>query len=176
MSTTEADHAADTGAGGMPPAYRVYDIDATVYDASGNLVAEWRDVQELWLEPPNICVRRTRELPGGKKVVYEDRGQLGPDFGISGDDGFGGKWSGRPFPQDQTLYTQGQGPKASFTMTNWIESPTEEHCLRVLDVHEPTVFLTEEPLAPGRYYVRTRDHVRSASNDVPDDMKQPHKG
>jgi hypothetical protein len=172
MSTTEAEHA-DGPPPGMPPAFRVYDIDAIVYDPSGTVIAEWRDLQELWLEPPNICVRRTRELPDGTTVVYEDRGQLGQDFSISGTDGFGGTWSGRPLPQDQTLYTEGSGPKASFTMTNWIESQSEEHCLRVLDVHEPTVFLTDKPLEPGRYYIRTRDHLRSASNDVPESMKKP---
>ncbi|MGQ0804382.1 MAG: hypothetical protein ACT4PI_11040 [Actinomycetota bacterium] len=171
---TKAEQAGSGVAGqGPPPPYRIYDIDATMYDASGNVVAEWRDVQEVWLEPPAIAVRRTRELPGGKKLVYEDRGKLGPDFRISGDDGFGGSWGGRPFPQDGIVFTEGKGSKASFAMTSWTETPGEEHCLRVLDVHEPVPFLTEDELAPGRYYVRTRDHLRSASDEVPDSMKQP---
>jgi len=176
MATTDTDPTGAGAAQGPPPPYRIYDIDVTVYDASGTQVAEWRDVQELWLEPPVICVRRTRELPGGKEIVYEDRGTLGPDFRISGEDGFGGSWSGRPFPQDGIVFTEGKGSKASFTMTNWTESPGEEHCLRVLDVHEPVAFLSEEPFAPGRYYVRTRDHLRSASAEVPDSIKKPIAG
>lgn len=173
MATETDREAPEAAGGGMPPAYRVYDIDATMYDASGNLVAEWRDVQELWLQPPSIAVRRTRELADGKTIVYEDRGQFGPDFSISGDDGFGGRWAGRPFPQDGIIYTEGEGPKVAFTMTSWVERQGEEHCLRVMDVREPVQFLNEEPLAPGRYYVRTRDHLRSASADVPDSIKQP---
>lgn len=170
---TNTDEAGSAAAGeGPPPPYRIYDIDATLYDASGNVVAEWRDVQEVWLEPPSIAVRRTRELPDGKKVVYEDRGQLGPDFRISGGDGFGGDWGGRPFPQDGIVFTEGKGANASFVMTSWTETPGEEHCLRVLDVHEPVAFLTEDKLTPGRYYVRTRDHMRSASDEVPESMKQ----
>lgn len=159
------------GASGMPPPYRIYDIEATLYDSSGNVVAEWRDVQEVWLEPPAIAVRRSRQLPEGGTIVYEDRGQLGPDFGISGDDGFGGTWAGRPFPQEGIVFTEGTGPKASFSMTSWTEKHGEEHCLRVLDVHEPVPFLSEAPLPPGRYYVRTRDHLREASSEVPDSMK-----
>ncbi len=173
MATTESEERAEGGDQGMPPRYRVYDIDTLVYDASGNVVAEWRDQQELWLEPPVIAVRRTRKLPDGSSIVYEDRGKLGPDFQISGDDGFGGAWSGRPLPQEGMIFTQGRGPKASFYMTSWVDQPGEERCLRVLDVHEPVAFLTEEPLPPGRYFVRTRDHLRSASNDVPDSMKHP---
>jgi hypothetical protein len=160
------------GAPGLPPPYRIYDIDATLFDSSGALVAEWRDVQEVWLDPPAIAVRRTRQLPDGGTVVYEDRGQLGQDFGISGDDGFGGRWGGRPFPQEGIVYTEGHGATASFSMTSWIEKPGEEHCLRVLDVHEAVPFLTDEPLQPGRYYVRTRDHLRSASDEVPQSMKE----
>ena len=173
MAKTESDRRAGGGPEGMPPRYRVYDIDALVYDASGNVIGEWTDTQELWLEPPTIAVRRTRQLPDGSTVVYEDRGQLGPDFQISGDDGFGGAWSGRPLPQDGMLFTQGTGPTASFYMTNWVLEPGEERCLRVIDVHEPVAFLTETELQPGRYYVRTRDHLRSASDDVPDAMKRP---
>jgi hypothetical protein len=174
MAKTETDQQADDHEG-MPPPYRVYDIDAALYDASGNVVAEWRDTQELWLQPPTIAVRRTRELSGGKNIVYEDRGKLGADFQISGDDGFGGTWSGRPLPQEGMIFTQGTGPKASFHMTSWqVEGQQgEERCLRVIDVHEAVPFLTEEALPPGRYYVRTRDHLRSASGEVPDSMKQP---
>jgi hypothetical protein len=173
MATTQSDQRAESGDEGMPPRYRVYDIDAVVYDMSGNIVAEWNDVQELWLEPPAIAVRRTRSLPDGSSIVYEDRGKLGPDFQITGDDGFGGAWSGRPLPQDGMLFTQGSGPTVSFYMTNWVDKPGEERCLRVLDVHEPVAFLSESPLEPGRYYVRTHDHLRSASDDVPDSMKHP---
>ncbi|MGH9025597.1 MAG: hypothetical protein ACRDWD_05685, partial [Acidimicrobiia bacterium] len=117
-----------------------------------------------------------RELPDGGAVTYEDRGELGPDFRIAGTDGFGGSWSGRPFPQDGIVFTQGEGDKASFTMTSWTERQGEEHCLRVLDVHEPVAFLTDQPLEPGRYYIRTRDHLRSVSNDVPGEMKKPLSG
>lgn len=169
---TKVDQTESGAEQGMPPPYRIYDIDATLYDSAGNVVAEWRDVQEVWLEPPDIAVRRTRQLPGGGAIVYEDRGQLGADFGISGVDGFGGSWAGRPFPQDGIIFTEGKGAKASFSMTSWTESQGEEHCLRVLDVHEAVSFLTEEPLPPGRYYVRTRDHLRSASGEVPDPMRE----
>lgn len=158
---------------GPPPRFRVYDIDATLYDAEGNVAAEWEDVQEVWLEPPTLVARRTRTLPDGSTVQYEDRGKLDQHLKIGGADGFGGDWGGRPFLQDGIIFTQGSGKKASFWMTSWTESPGEEHCLRVLDVHEPTAFLTEKPLEPGRYYVRTRDHLRVATDDVPDEMKQP---
>lgn len=158
---------------GPPPRYRVYDIDVTLYDAEGKVVSEWQDVQELWLEPPTLAVRRTRTLGDGTTVQYEDRGKLDDTLQIGGDDGFGGDWGGRPFLQDGIFFTQGAGKKASFWMTSWTEQPGEEHCLRVLDVHQAVPFLSDEPLAPGRYYVRTRDHLRIANDDVPDEMKQP---
>lgn len=159
---------------GPPPPYMVYDIDATLIEEDGTVRAEWKDVQELWLEPPNIAVRRTRELPDGTTIRYEDRGTVNEHLEISGTDGFGGKWSGHAFPELGEVYTAGEGPKASFSMQNWTPGDRgEERCLRVLTVKEPVRFLTEDPLPPGKYYIRTFDHLRNASGEVPDEMKRP---
>ena len=158
---------------GLPPKYRVYDIDVVVYDAGGNVVESWRDVQELLLDPPNIVVRRTRPYEDGDPVVYEDRGTFNPDFSFSGVDGFGGEWLGRPLPQEGVFYTEGHGERVDFWMTSWAESVTEEHCLRVMQVKSPVCFLSRNELSPGRYYVRTRDHLRSKSDDVPDAIITP---
>lgn len=156
--------------GGLPPKFRVYDIDAVLYDAEGRVVESWRDLQELVLDPPNIVVRRTRPYDDGDSVVYEDRGTFNPDFSFSGTDGFGGSWLGRPLPQEGVFYTEGHGERVDFSMTSWAESQTEEHCLRVLEVKSPVAFLSRNELSPGRYYVRTRDHLRSKSDEVPDHM------
>lgn len=156
---------------GPPPPYMRFEIDATLVDDDGKLVDQWQDTQELWVEPPDIAVRRTRKLPGGKSVVYEDRGRVDETFQITGKDGFGGTWSGR-FLETGVLHTEGSGGKASFHMTNWTLSRDEQACLRVLDVKEPVAFLTEQPLAPGRYYVHTNDHVREVRPDVPESMKK----
>ena len=129
---------------------------------------------ELWLEPPNIAVRRTRTLDDGGTIRYEDRGTVDQNLNITGKDGYGGDWTGRAFPADGTFYLEGNNGSASFKMTSWtLEPGKEERCMRVVDVHEPTAFLTEEPLAPGRYYVRTFDHLREVSTDVPDELKEP---
>jgi hypothetical protein len=158
---------------GLPPKYRVYDIDVVVYDATGQVVETWKDVQELLLDPPHIAVRRTRLYDDGDPVVYEDRGMFNPDFSFTGVDGFGGTWSGRPLPEAGVLFAEGHGENADFWMTNWADSENEEHCLRVLHVKTPICFLSRTELSPGRYYIRTRDHVRSASDDVPDAMIAP---
>ncbi|MGH8196302.1 MAG: hypothetical protein ACREQ8_18190 [Woeseiaceae bacterium] len=156
--------------GGLPPKYRVYDIEVVVYDAAGQVVESWEDVQELLIDPPNIAVRRTRSYEDGDPVVYEDRGTFNTDFSFAGVDGFGGTWSGRPIPQAGVLFAEGHGERADFWMTNWVESDREEHCLRVLHAKTPVRFLSRKELSPGRYYIRTRDHVRSASDEVPEDM------
>jgi hypothetical protein len=158
---------------GLPPKYRVYDIDVVVYDATGQVVETWEDVQELLLDPPHIAVRRTRSYDDGDPVVYEDRGTFNPDFSFTGVDGFGGTWSGRPLPEAGVLFAEGHGERADFWMTNWVDSEKEEHCLRVLHAKTPISFLSRTELSPGRYYIRTRDHVRSASDDVPDAMLAP---
>jgi hypothetical protein len=158
---------------GLPPKYRVYDIDVVVYDAAGQTVDSWEDVQEVFMEPPQIAVRRTRSYEEGDPVVYEDRGTFNPDFSFAGVDGFGGTWSGRPLPEAGVIFTEGHGEQADFWMTSWVESEKEEHCLRVLHAKRPIQFLSRKELSPGQYYVRTRDHLRSASDDVPDAMIKP---
>jgi hypothetical protein len=158
---------------GLPPKYRVYDIEAVVYDAAGQIVESWEDVQEVLFDPPTIAVRRTRSYEEGDPVVYEDRGMFNADFSFSGVDGFGGTWSGRPLPEAGVIFTEGHGERADFWMTSWFESEKEEHCLRVLHAKAPIRFLSRKELSPGRYYIRTRDHVRSASDDVPDAMTKP---
>ena len=157
---------------GPPPPYMRFEIDAVLVDDDGKVIDSWQDIQELWVGPPNIAVRRTRTLPGGKTLTYEDRGTLDETMRISGKDGFGGTWSGR-FLETGVLHTQGSGGKSSFHMTNWTFTQGEQACLRVLDVNEPVAFLTEQPLAPGRYYVHTEDHLREVSGDVPDSLKRP---
>lgn len=172
MAKAASDVRADQGGHHGPPPYIRCDIDAKLVDDQGNVVEEWTDVQELVIQPPSILVRRTRKLPGGKSIVYEDRGTIDQTLQISGSDGFGGTWTGNAFPDRGVFFTQGDGGKASFRMTSWTLDEKEQACLRVLDVKEPVRFLTEKELQPGRYYVHTADHVREVSMTVPEDIQK----
>lgn len=166
---------ADEGPGhGPPPPYVRYRIETRILDEKGAVVDEFEDTQELWLEPPNIAVRRTREMPDGTSVIYEDRGTVDQTLRITGTDGFGGEWSGKAMPDRGVFHTEGRGDSVDFHMTSWtIEMHKEEACLRVLDVKEPVAFLTPDTLAPGRYYVNTKDHVTEARPEAPDEIKRP---
>lgn len=157
--------------GPLPP-YSKWHIDTTIYDESMNVVDSFEDTQELWLSPPNIAVRRTRELPDGRRVQYEDRGRINEAFQISGRTGFGGKYSGQLFPTGW-VHTQGSEGAASFHMVNTPLGEGHQCCLRIIDVREPVPFLTADNLEPGRYYVTTDDHLLSASDEVPEEMKKP---
>jgi hypothetical protein len=174
MSTTaEGVKAAGGHHAGGPPPYQVFEIACRLMDSNGQLLEEWVDIQELWIQFPNIAVRRTRTLDDGTKIRYEDRGQLNPNFSLTGKDGFGGEWGGRAFLQDGVVYTEGQGGPVDFWMTNWTVSDREQACLRILDVKEPTPWLTKEPLAPGKYWIRTADYLKETSDSVPEDMQHP---
>jgi hypothetical protein len=174
MSTTSEDvKAAGGGHAHGPAPYQVHDIACRLVDNNGQLIDEWVDRQELWLEFPNIAVRRTRTLEDGTKIRYEDRGQINPNFSLTGKDGFGGEWSGRAFIADGVVYTEGHGGPVDFWMTNWTISEREQACLRILDVKEPTPWLTKKPLAPGKYWIKTVDSLVETRNEVPEDMKRP---
>lgn len=162
---------------GPPAAYTVWRVKNKLFDEEMNLLDEFEDTQEVWIGPPNIAVRRTRELPDGRKVTYEDRGQVNQKFQISGRTGYGGKWGGQIF-MDGWIYTHGSEGTASFNMVNTRlgeDSSAHEQgcCLRIIDVREPTALLTPEKLQPGRYYLVTEENVTSASSEVPDSIKQP---
>lgn len=168
QTTTQTSPAPDE----MPPPYTVWRVETSVFDAWMNLVDEFVDTQELWIEPPNIVVRRTRELEGTGNVTYEDRGTLGETLQITGTDGFGGEWTGQLLPGG-IAYTQGRGGAADFNLVN---TPVEEGvgiCVRTIDVHRPIPWLTPMELSPGRYYVTTVDRLVRASEDVPESMRQP---
>ena len=160
---------------GPPPAYQKWRVMNKLFDKDMNLLDEFEDTQETVIIPPNITVRRTRELPDGGKVVYQDSGTLNQQFQISGNTGYGGDWHGQLF-MDGWVYTYGTGGKAAFQMVNTRLHDRDDGseagcCLRIVDVNEPVQLLTPDPVDPGRYYLTTEEYVTSHSDDVPESMK-----
>jgi hypothetical protein len=172
---TQQDVQGRDAATGPPPPYSVWKVDTSIYDEQMNLVDQFTDTQELWISPPNFAVRRTRDLDGGGKVVYEDRGTMNERLSMSGTDGFGGSYRGQMFPDGQ-VYAQGTGGNADFTIISTPQSDTEAWCMRTIDVRTATPWLTPQDLAPGRYYVTTVDRFERASEDVPETMTKPVNG
>jgi len=160
---------------GPPPAYQKWRVTDKLYDENMNLIDEFEDTQETVIIPPNITVRRTRTLPDGEQVVYEDKGTVNQSFQISGKTGYGGDWHGQLF-MDGWVYTYGTGGKAEFQMVNTrLHNRNDGNeagcCLRIVDVKEPVQVLTAEPLEPGRYFLTTEEYVISHSDEVPASMK-----
>jgi len=156
-----------------PDPYQVFDIACRLMDYHGKLIDEWVDKQELWIEPPDIAVRRTRTMDDGTEISYEDRGKVNERFEIVGKDGFGGEWKGHAFIQEGVIYVEGRGGKSDFIMTSWTLSEKEQACLRVLDVKQPVAWLTPKALPAGRYWIKTVDILVSTSTTVPEAMKKP---
>jgi len=160
---------------GPPHAYQKWHVMTKLYDEDMNLIDEFPDTQETVIVPPNIHVRRTRTLPDGEQVVYEDKGTLNQRFQISGKTGYGGELHGQVF-QDGWVYTWGTGGNADFQMINTRLHDRHDGaeagcCLRIVDVKKPVQLLTAEPVDPGRYYLTTEEHVISHSDEVPASMK-----
>jgi hypothetical protein len=153
-------------------AFTRYRVDAQLFDEGMNLVEAYTQTQELYIHTDTFAVRTTRELPDGRRMQYEDRGEIGAHNAIVGATGFGGRLRGQVFPNG-TVLLHGDGGSASFQMVATRMAPDHYRCLRKIEVRQSASFGAATPLMPGLYYVISDDHLLEASDEPPHEMKQP---